>query len=67
MRRLAPQVGCELEFHLLAKAPDRAKAETITALDASRYCHSSQVDAAMDGQPGHRSVMTKVQRDAESS
>lgn len=42
------KVGCELEFYLLAKAPDRAKDEKIMALDDSRYCQSSQADAAMD-------------------
>lgn len=43
------QVGCELEFYLLAKAPDREKREDILPLDDSRYCQSSSADAAMEG------------------
>lgn len=44
------KVGCELEFYFLANAPDRVKGEDILPLDDSRYCQSSSVDAAMEGE-----------------
>jgi glutamine synthetase len=40
------QVGCELEFYLLAKAPDRAEGEDLLPLDDSQYCQSASA-------PGH--------------
>lgn len=46
---LCLQVGCEIEFYLLQKVPDKAKGEALQPLDESNYCQSSAVDAAADG------------------